>query len=90
MQYWGYIYTKKKFSYFSENLGILCILWQPSLKRDSQREGQGVVEINGAEGCQLTKIRPYCWGKGESFGVSEKNSDMIRFVFQEDESSWER
>lgn len=49
-----------------------------------KREGLAVVEINGAEGCQLTKIRLYSPGKGESFGVSEKDSNMIGFVFQED------
>lgn len=44
----------------------------------------GVLEINGAEDCQLTKIRLYSPGKGESIGISEGNSNMIRFVFQED------
>lgn len=43
-----------------------------------------MVEINGAKGCQLTKIRFHSPGIGESFGVSEKNSDMIGFVLQED------
>lgn len=44
----------------------------------------GVVEIDGTVDCQLTKIRLYSPGKGESTGISEGNSNMLQFVLQED------